>query len=72
MLTAQQKRNENIAEYILYMYQIEDLIRAFQFNFKSIETNLVSQYNVDEKAKQEISNWYKNLVVMMQKEGIKD
>lgn len=72
MLTAQQKRKENIAEYILYMYQIEDLIRAFQFNFKSIETNLVSQYNVDEKAKQEISNWYKNLVVMMQKEGIKE
>jgi len=32
MIAAQQKRKENIVEYILYIYQIEDLIRAFQFN----------------------------------------
>lgn len=28
MITASQKRKENIAEYLLYMWQIEDLIRA--------------------------------------------
>ncbi len=72
MLAAQQKRKENIAEYILYLYQIEDLIRAFQFNISSIETNLVSQYQVDEKAKNEISEWYKNLVVMMEKERVQE
>ena len=71
MLVAQQKRKENIAEYILYMYQIEDLIRAYHFNISNIETKLVSQYHVDEKTKQEISDWYKNLVVMMQKEGFR-
>ena len=72
MLTAQQKRKENITEYILYLYQIEDLIRAFQFSILSIETNLVSQYRVDDKTKQEISAWYKNLVVMMEKEGVQE
>lgn len=72
MLTAQQKRKENIAEYILYMYQIEDMIRAYHFNFSNIETKLVSQYHVDDKTKKEISEWYKNLVVMMQKEGIQE
>jgi hypothetical protein len=70
MLVAQQKRKENIAEYILYLYQIEDLIRAFQFNISSIETNLVSQYQAEEKTKKEITEWYKNLVVMMEKERI--
>lgn len=70
MLTAQQKRKENIAEYILYLYQIEDLIRAFQFDMSRIEANLVSQYQVNEKTRQEILEWYKNLVAMMQKEGV--
>jgi len=70
MLIAQQKRKENIVEYILYLVQIEDLIRAFQFNIINIEKQLVSQYQVDEKTKQEIADWYKNLVLMMEKEGI--
>lgn len=72
MLVAQQKRKENIAEYILYLYQIEDLIRAFQFNISAIETQLVSQYRVDEKTRPEILEWYKNLVVMMEKERVQE
>lgn len=72
MLAAQQKRKENIAEYILYLYQIEDLIRAFQFNISAIETNLVSQYQVEDKTRLEISGWYKNLVVMMEKERVQE
>ncbi|MBR5200481.1 MAG: DUF4924 family protein, partial [Alistipes sp.] len=28
MYIAQQKRRENIAEYILYLWQLEDLLRA--------------------------------------------
>lgn len=72
MLTAQQKRKENIAEYILYIYQVEDLIRAFQSNMSVIEKQLISQYQVDEKTRQEIVNWYKNLVIMMEKEGVRE
>ena len=44
MLIAQEKRKTNIAEYILYMWQVEDLIRAHQFNMDLIEQNLISQY----------------------------
>lgn len=72
MIAAQQKRKENIVEYILYIYQIEDLIRAFQFNISNIEMQLVSQYQVDEKTGVEILNWYKSLVIMMEKEGIRE
>lgn len=72
MLTAKQKRKENIVEYILYLYQIEDLIRAYQLNFINIEKQLVSQYQVDEKTRQEIADWYENLVIMMEKEGIQE
>lgn len=72
MLTAQQKRKENIAEYILYLYQVEDLIRAFQFDLTNIENQLVAQYQVDDETRKKISDWYKNLVLMMEKEGIKE
>jgi len=72
MIAAQQKRKENIVEYILYIYQIEDFIRALQFNISNIEMQLVSQYQVDDKTRIEILEWYKNLVVMMEKEGIRE
>lgn len=69
MLVARQKRKENIAEYILYLYQVEDLIRAFQLDMNVINKNLVPRYKVDEKTAKDISDWYENLVVMMEKEG---
>jgi hypothetical protein len=69
MLIAQQKRKENIAEYILYLYQVEDLIRAFQLDMVLINEKLVSSYAADEKTTAEISSWYENLVLMMEREG---
>ena len=62
MLVAQQKRKENIAEYILYLYQVEDLIRAFQLDMNLINEKLVASYRVDEKTSKDISAWYENLV----------
>lgn len=72
MLVAKQKRKENIAEYILYLYQIEDMIRALQFDMDLIDQKLVTAYNTDESTSKEISNWYRNLVIMMEKEGIRE
>ena len=43
MLIAAKKKEENIAEYILYMYQIEDIIRSFQFDIERIMDEYVRQ-----------------------------
>lgn len=72
MLIAKQKRKENIIEYILYIYQVEDLIRAFQLDMNLIESQLIPKYHADENSLTEISDWYKNLLVMMEKEGIRE
>lgn len=72
MLVAKQKRKENIAEYILYLYQVEDLIRAFKFEMPVIEERLVANYKADEKTSIAISDWYQNLVAMMEKEHIQE
>ena len=71
MFTAKQKRKENIVEYILYLFQIEDLIRAFQLDLDQIKNKLITQYKTDDLAVQnEIFAWYENLVLMIKKEGI--
>jgi hypothetical protein len=72
MLIAKQKRKENIAEYILYLYQVEDLIRAFRLDMNLIEKQLVKSYKVDENTSKEITDWYSNLVIMMDKEGVRE
>jgi hypothetical protein len=72
MLIAQEKRKTNIAEYILYMWQVEDLIRAYHFNMDEIEEHLISQYAQTERIKNEVSDWYANLILMMYQEGIRE
>ena len=70
MLIAQEKRRDNIAEYILYIWQLEDMLRTLQFDLVKISKELVVSYKVDEDTQLEIYDWYKNLVLMMKKEKI--
>jgi len=68
MIIAQQKRKENIAEYLLYMYQVEDMIRANKLDLDSIEQTLISKFEVDYEVKREMREWYKTLIAMMRDE----
>ncbi|MFC3881899.1 DUF4924 family protein [Algoriphagus namhaensis] len=68
--TAESKKAQNIAEYIIYLYQQEDLIRSFQGNLPEIRQYVVSHFPVDDKEKEEIFVWYKSLRDQMEKEGI--
>ena len=70
MITARQKRKENIFEYLIYMWQVEDLIRACRFNADEIEKRVISQYDQPEDVKQEIRTWYLELIDMMRSEGV--
>ena len=70
MIVAKQKRKENIAEYLLYMWQVEDLIRANQFDLDSIRRTVIAQYDQPEEVKEEIAKWYEELIDMMRSEGV--
>jgi predicted unusual protein kinase regulating ubiquinone biosynthesis (AarF/ABC1/UbiB family) len=72
MLIARTKRRENIIEYLLYMWQVEDTIRACQFNIDIIEQRIISQFTSSQSIKQEINDWYANIIVMMHEENIRD
>lgn len=66
MLIAQQKLEENIAEYILYMYQIEDVIRAYNFDVDAIIDQFVRPQLTDETLIPHYTQWYKGLIRDMQ------
>src|SRR5690554_1083126 len=68
MLTAQKKKKENIAEYILYMWQVEDLIRAYDCNMERIRTDLLPQYGQSGEILQEMEQWWDNLSAMLKVE----
>jgi hypothetical protein len=70
MLIAQEKKKTNIAEYILYMWQIEDLIRATGFDMEKIENDIISKYQINNNMRIEIREWYTGLVESMVREGI--
>jgi hypothetical protein len=66
---AQVKRKENIAEYILYLWQIEDLLRALQFSPEAIYSQLVAPRDVEEEQKHIFLLWYMDIVNLLRKEG---
>lgn len=70
MITASAKKRENIAEYLLYMWQIEDIIRAYGLDIDKIQQNLIDQYrDIDATQRKQIREWYESLIDMMRREG---
>lgn len=72
MIIANQKKQTNIAEYILYMWQIEEIIRLNRFDLSLINDAVISKFNVEKEVQLEIKMWYQNLIEQMMKEQIAD
>lgn len=71
MITASIKKKENIAEYLLYMWQIEDLIRANKLDIDKIQASIIDQYkDLTEVQRKEMRDWYESLIDMMRMEGV--
>ena len=70
MKIAKQLKEKNIAEYLIYMWQVEDLLRANKCDIDEIRHNIISHYAEEERAA--LEEWYANLVEMMRTEGVKE
>ncbi len=70
MIIASRKRKENIAEYILYMWQIEDLIRANGLDIDKIKANVIDSFQLEDARKEEMTQWYESLIDMMRREDV--
>ena len=72
MYISQQLRKKNIAEYILYMWQVEDLIRAYGCSITRLQKEYISLFNYSEEQKEDMLDWYGDLINMMNQEGKRD
>lgn len=70
MLIAKSKKKENIAEYLIYMWQIEDIIRANKLDIDSIQTNIINNFDQPQSIKDEMRGWYESLIDMMKSEDV--
>lgn len=68
MKIAQKLRQKNIAEYLIYMWQVEDLLRANGCDMDRIHNNVVSRY--PEADRPALDKWYAGLLEMMRDEGV--
>ena len=69
MFVAQELRKKSIAEYLLYMWQIEDIIRAYGCSLPVIKKQYIERFNFTDEQKDEEIDWFGNLIRMMNEEG---
>lgn len=67
---AKAKRKENIAEYILYLWQVEDLLRALQFSPEAVYSTLIApRKDLAEGEKPVFLMWYMDIANLLREEG---
>ena len=72
MFIAQELRKTNIAEYLLYMWQVENIIRAYDCSLSRIRREYIERFEYDDEQKEELADWYGNLIRMMNQEGCRE
>ena len=70
MIVSKKLKEQSISEYLLYMWQVEDLIRANNCDIDKLEQTIVAPYNLPDEQRAEMVEWYANLVEMMHLEGV--
>lgn len=72
MKIAERLKQENIAEYLIYMWQVEDLIRANHCDIDKIRENIISRYQWSDEEREQLTEWYANLAGMMREEDVRE
>ncbi len=71
MHTASQLKKNNICEYLLYMWQVEDLIRSLGFDMERIGRVLVDSRSYSSEAeRKQVVEWYESIIDMMHSEHV--
>ena len=70
MFIAKELKDKNICEYLLYMWQIEDTIRAYQLDLDRIKAEYVSRFQYPDAQREEEEKWFGYLIDMMREEGV--
>ena len=58
MIIAERLRTSNRAEYILYMWQVEDLLRSYHLDFDELRSSYLSRFQLPEEQSRQTERWY--------------
>lgn len=64
------KKQDNIAEYLLYMWQIEDILRVYDLDIDKVQKNIIDNLPVSDEEKKQTRDWYEGLIMMMKSENV--
>lgn len=70
MRPTESKKIENVAEYLLYLFQIEDLVRSLQLDMDLIKSQVLEPAIRDEFQLKDQITWYEQLVREMKMKGL--
>ena len=72
MVIAKELKKTNISEYLIYMFQVEDLIRLNKCEISNVQEVLISKFNLPENQMLEVKKWYEALCRMMNEERLQE
>ena len=70
MYIAKQLKKKSVAEYLLYMWQVEDTLRAYGLDAERMAREYVPQFGLDAEKSEALKGWYESLIEMMREEGV--
>lgn len=69
MLIAKKLRKQNLVAYILYMYQVEDVIRMYNCETERLAEEYLPRFDFDDEELEQALDWYDGLARMIKEEG---
>lgn len=66
------KKKDNIAEYLLYMWQTEDLLRACELDIDKVQQSIINSSYQTLEERDAARDWYEGLILMMKSEGLRN
>lgn len=71
MFISRELKKKNIGEYLLYMWQVEDLIRAYGCDADRMREEYVPRFTqYTDVQREELAQWYSDLIDMMRRENV--
>lgn len=72
MYIAQKLREKSITGYVIYMFQVEDVIRAYGLDIDRIQKEYLSRFQYTPEQEEKVIEWYCNLINMMREENVQE
>ena len=69
MFVAKKLRKQNITAYVIYMFQVEDTLRAYGLSLERIVADYLPRFGYSTDQLRQVTEWYEGLLRMMHEEG---